>query len=457
MSTVFGQLLHVSVVDLEDLGDAVESVKTWMFAWLPIKSIRITLWYAQQETGEFMLVKPIEAKFKSKFFRWFQLTNVDGVRGQVMNRPRGTPEDGDPLMPAEAPAISLCCGQAWLRGAGAATARTRRLGGCAQGLALAGVCLHQLWKESPEKAAADQAAALVAAEAAKSRGAVREALVKALLSGDFDKNLARLQPVDAEVSDGASPEQESTGGAVALAARLCRSLETRKGGLPGVMVKFSADVPALLRSDAGEGFATAAAGLETEALPSQIEALRPADAAYGRLFVTLDWASCLQLDDGGLEIPVHAVGSCPGLIRQPILYLATTEDDTFVVVIPCGDAVPAADAVFPTCAEALRIAQPQDPPPYSAVKLSGVFVRQAARLTELVDPEALKVKGTTLHVAEFGSMMLRAGRELPGKLRRSATTGPSLLVVDRPYMVAIWHTDMDDLNVPLCATLVGAG
>ncbi|CAE8598381.1 unnamed protein product, partial [Polarella glacialis] len=100
MSTAFGQLLHFSTVEQEGLEDVLNAVKSLMFAYLPIKTIRLTLWYSEQEDGSLALNKEVEASFKKHYFRWFQLTNSCGIRGQVMQRPRGEPPD-DPELPTE--------------------------------------------------------------------------------------------------------------------------------------------------------------------------------------------------------------------------------------------------------------------------------------------------------------------------------------------------------------------
>ncbi|CAJ1375869.1 unnamed protein product, partial [Effrenium voratum] len=106
-----GQLLHFSVVDMEFLEEAVQSVKTLMFARLPITSIRVTLWCCEQtEDGKPRVNLELEAALQKQFFKWFQFANQRGQRGKVLNRPRADPPM-DPEMPLEVPSFELCLGQ----------------------------------------------------------------------------------------------------------------------------------------------------------------------------------------------------------------------------------------------------------------------------------------------------------------------------------------------------------
>lgn len=463
MSTVICQLLHVTVVDINDLGEALDSVMTHMFTCLPVGAIRATLWYIG-EGEEYAIFKDVEKVFKNRYFKWFQLCNESGVRGQVMNRPRSEQPDGpDPLTCAELPCVQVCAGQVWLCGGTPppAAAVEIQASGSAQNITLAAVCLHELWKRSEKKAAADVVAANAAKAAETARGAAREGILHALLSGRLQRHLVRCQPLDLrhpEELNGDFSNTEGDAAAVRLVARVARSLETRGVGINGIMSECSADAAALVARGIGEGaggYGQATAGLGLDVAMAELRTFGLADAVFGRLFITMEWAACVpSAVDDSIEVPVHVVGSCPAH-GHPVIYLATSEDDAFVVIIPCGSTPPPQEAIFSTCADILRAAEPMDTAPYSAVRMTGFTMRQESRTLAISDPAALRVHGVEhLHVAEFGALALSAGRPARGRLCRSPSTHGSVFAVQKPYLLAVFHTDIDDLNVPLAAVLV---
>eukprot|EP00927_Polykrikos_kofoidii_P048395 TRINITY_DN42684_c0_g1_i1.p1 TRINITY_DN42684_c0_g1~~TRINITY_DN42684_c0_g1_i1.p1 ORF type:complete len:875 (+),score=127.20 TRINITY_DN42684_c0_g1_i1:73-2697(+) len=462
MSTSIGQLLHVSTVDLTKLPAVLEAVKTHMFTRLPIKSIRSTLWYIPQESGTLQLSDEIHQMFKGAKFKWFQLTNASGVRGQVMQSPRYPPPDSPP-MPEDTLCIKACAGQVWLRDGVNSSTDTRRIGHCPLSLSLGAACLRQLWNRSPEAKAANEAAAVTAAAAALVRSAAREGLVRALLSGNLDRRLAATcTPVSLQdAADGASginafgcgetAEQRS----ISMLNSLTRSLETRSGGMPAIMCECSEDdVASLVKQGVAAGYADACTGLQVDTLPDELGTLHPQDAAFGRLFITVDFAACTMLPGGDLfEVPVHAVGICPSH-NQPVVYLRTSEDDVFVVVTPCSRSV-SEHSAFATYADILKHTEPLDPAPYVAVRLSSLSARQAVRTWEVADANALGIAGSaSLHVAEFGSLAVCAGRPMPGILRPVVPEPSKVLDLHPPFLLALWHTNIEDLGVPLVCTLV---
>lgn len=448
LSTVVGQLLHLSVTDFAWVEDALDVVKARMFAWQPIRSIRATLWYCDFD-GEFQLYKDFEACFKKKRFRWFQLQNSKGVRGSVMNCKRFPPEPpdypGDPETPAEVFGVEVCLGQAWLLGCPPTQplTATRRLAGCpSSSLVVAAACLRQFWGQATAPAGGDAggdgAAEGVAAEVAAKRRA--------------------------EAGVGSAPE----GSPAHLAAALARVLEAGPAGraVPGVSCDVAAEDPVEMvrRGIGAQGFAEAVAALRVDALPDTVAALAPSEAVLGRLFVTLDWLSVRSREDGGFEVPVHSVGHCT-LHSHPVFFVATTEDDTFVVVIPFqGRPAPCAeDLVFSKCTELIRNTSPLDVAPYKTLAFVEPFVcRSRPQTSELESPGALGVataEGGSVHVAEFSTLSVGPGRPTPGRLPGAAPSGAGAFGgprfdLRRPFAVCVFHTGIDDLNAPLTATLV---
>lgn len=453
MCAAYGQLLHISVVDRTLLGEAIDIVKWHMFGWLPIRNIRVTLWYTAGENGDLTLDKEAEGIFKKKYFRWFQLTNARGVRGQVMNRPRGEPPD-DPEQPTDLSCIQVCLGQVWLRCLAGATRGGRSSMQCAHGLLLAAACLRYLWTKDAAKEAASQAADQGRVAMVET---VRQGLIRGLLSGEMEKLLSRRSPVTL------APEEVTFGGAQhgpspsELVMRTARSLEASGNTVPGVVCEGSEDAADLIhRGITASGYAEAAAGLGVEDLPQQVTGIGARDAAFGRLFITLDIDATPVPDNPGcFEVCVHASGSCP-THPHPIFYIPTSEDDTFAVVIPWGEKtpIPSHEDVFSCCTHILRNTEPTDPARFTAVRMDEFGMQQPVRIHDVADSRELGAKqGTTLHVAEFGAISVMAGRNMPGRLR-SAADGGSVFSVRRPFLFALWHTDLDSLNVPLVAVLV---
>jgi len=451
-STTFAQLLHLSIVgdpmDASDFEEALQVVKTWMFAWLPIRSIRATLWYTEID-DDFKLVPEIESTFKKGLFRWFQLTNSEGRRGQVMNRPRGEPPI-DPEAPQDMPCLQVCVGQAWFRDGITSRAAVPRLGACASNLVMAARSVQHLWGR-------DTCDEVPGTDASKSsmREAAREGLVRGLLSGELSKLLSKYTPTTLTVTQQTAGRQGSTG-SPDIVRQLAQSLESSGSAVPGVQCEGSTDVVDLVQRLSGaSGYAEAIEGLGVDTLPDMIAALGPRDAAFTRLFVTFDWIDMNVIDGDTFEVPVHAVGACP---KHPhrVFYLGTSEDDAFVVVIPWGGvAVPEEERAFAACVEVLRSTEPLETTPVSAVRLSGFSARVKAHTVEVCNSSALGFPGAPrMHVSEFSSLLVSAGREMPGALRQAPAGGSGALAVARPFMIGIWHTGIDDLNVPLFATMV---
>ncbi|CAE8622582.1 unnamed protein product [Polarella glacialis] len=184
--------------------------------------------------------------------------------------------------------------------------------------------------------------------------------------------------------------------------------------------------------------------------------MKAKDTAFSRLIVTLDWNAVNVIDDETFQVSVHAAGLCPSH-PVPIFYVATSEDDMFVVIIPwkgVASAPSGDEGDFAACSEVLRQTQPMERSPFESLQLGSFDVRRAVSTTEIADTACLGMSaGESLHVAEFSSLSVSPGRVMPGQLK-SGMGGGTPFTVQRPFAVCLWHTDMDDLNVPLSAIMV---
>lgn len=458
LSSSYGQLLHFTVLNMEHFQAALEVVKAVMFAYLPVRLIRFTLWYCLEEDGTYQLNKEAEAVLKKLCFRWFQLTNSGGVRGQVMQRPRGEPPE-DPEQPVEVRCIELCVGQVWLRGsaAGRGASSVAELTSCSHSLALAATCLRSFW--SKDSAEAPRPESLLDAHSIAAWAIAKDSLVQALLNGDLDRTLASLRPAKFELSEDSlckAPANAGQSSSATLALSLAKTLEATSFSLPEVLCQAVSDAAELVRKGLSqEALREACSGLHIEGLPETVAAMKPKDGSFGRLVLALEWSSVTLVDDNTFEVPVHVAGTCLSH-PHPVFYLATSEADVFAVIVPWHGmaTVPKSDEAFAACTEILRAMTPMNDSPYSAVQLSGFEVRQAVHTREIADPVVLGLPGETVHVAEFSALSVSAGRKMPGRLSSCRKGSVRALPISRPFAMCIWHADMDEMNAPLSVTLV---
>jgi len=288
---------------------------------------------------------------------------------------------------------------------------------------------------------------------APAREAAREGLIRGLLSGNLDVLLAKIQPTALKTAD---DDLGATDSPAKLAVHVARSMEANSLVMPGILCEGSCDgVELITRGMGSSGYSDAVAGLGVEDLCNVIRTMEPEEAAFGRLFVTYDWQSVTAMD-GGFEVPVHVAGQCPDH-PHPIFYVATSEESTFAVVIPWEGAktqVPSDDTAFSECVRILRATKPVDAPPFGALFMESADVRHGAKLTEIADAEALAMpKGKVMHVAEFSSLSITPGREMPGRLG-DEDSGMRVFTVRRPFGFGLWHTNIEELNVPLTFSIV---
>jgi len=452
MSTHYAQVLHLSVVDESGLEEAIKAVKARTFTFLPIKSIRLTLWF-HKEDGEQKMHKAFEECLKTKCgFKWFQLQNVKGCRGQVMNCVR---TENDPESPVDEKSIEVCIGQVWMRGCRPSGAAAKpKIERCPWSLILASGCIRQLWARD----LAANGGSLVPKAPAAARDAAQNDLIQAMLCGDLEGMLAQFTAVGTQMEVNMSNIRPAE-----LLVSLAKTLDSgpKCRNVPGVACEAADDAVELVkRGVCAPGFAEASAGLHVEELPAMVEALKPREAVLGRLFITLDWLGVTTCDGGGFEVPLQAAGHCSSHPR-PVYYAATSEDDVFIVIIPWDGlgAPPSEKELFTACTRVLRNTTPLAEPPCSTLHFDSSFdVRYAVRTMQLDSAEQCGLQGRpgedTIHLSEFSSFSVGVGREAQGRLSRSGSGSSSVVNIKRPFALCLFHTDMDDLNCPLATGLV---
>jgi len=437
-----GQLRHFSVVSMDIFEDALTSVKNLMFTRLPIMSIRYVIWCREKgEDGKLKANNEVEDVLKSLCFRWFRFENNRGVRGKEMNRPRG---ENDPTLPLEVPSLEICLGQVWLRGANANTKAVAYTGN----LALAAGCLRAL--RGKDVADAPPPESLLDAVAAAAWATCKKSLQDAVFSGALDQVLQHLQPMRLE-----NAKSDNAGSAVrsntALTCHMVKQLEEGLN-LPEVMCQAVNETEELVR----RGLTHAALKQATEDMNieqlTELVAQRAAkDGCFGRMVVTLEWQHVNVLDENSFEVPVFAAARCSSH-PHPLMYLSTSEEGMFVVLIPWHGLAVKEEDFFSSCTYLLRDATPMEPSPIASVQLFNLDVRQGVRSCN-VDATSLEMGPGKLNVMDFSSLSVNSGRLMPGKLFAEIGEGQRF-TLQRPFAFCLWHNDMDELNAPLFATMV---
>lgn len=344
---------------------------------------------------------------------------------------------------------------------------------------MAAVCLCRFWvkRALAEQEAASGGGPTGGAEklpqAKTAREAARQGVTRGLLVGELAKLLANVSPASLNevVQDQDDPTGTGPGSAVAaFALRLARVLEANANlRVPGVLCEVAEGnvCSELLGRGSGAGFDAASAGLGTEAMRGIVCELAPKEVAFGRLFVTLDWQSVTRADGNSFEVPVLQTGSSPAH-PLPIYYVATSEEDQFIVIIPWQDLTeppPSEKIAYAACTEILKSTQPMETEmaSHTVLRLPTFELRRVARTIQIVPPggnaDGAALLGMpanpALHVTEFSSTSIHAGRTMPGRLPRTADPAATpAFVVRRPFCLCVWHTGIEELNAPLSVTLV---
>lgn len=434
------QLRHFSVVKLELFKEGLCCLKNLMFARLPAASIRMVLWCQEQgEDGKVMANSQVEAILKELCFRWFRFENKRGLRGKEMQRPRG---EEDPEMPLEVPSLEFCIGQVWLRGASSQSKPVPYSGN----LALAAGCLRALKGKDDHDAPPPES--LLDSVAAAAWATCKQSLQNAAFSGALDALLSELRPLRLE----APKEGKDAGVRSSVALTRCLVKQMEEGvELPEAICQAVNESPELVRRGLSQAaLQQAAMGLQTEKLPDLVTQMKAKDGCFGRLVMTLEWQEVRMIDEQFFEVPVTAAAQCAGH-PHPLLYLSTSEEGIFVVLVPWQGLAMKDEDLFASCTYLLRDAVPLEEAP-SSVTLWNFDARRAVRACN-VDGVPLEMDGK-LHVLEFESLAVSSGRIMPGKLSQEAIDSSSSFPLQRPFALCLWHNDMDELNAPLSVTMV---
>lgn len=422
MSASHGQVCHLSIASEswhEMFPAVLSALRSHMFSALPIASIRVSLWYADQEDGAYSLDRDMEGAFKEAGFRWFSLTNTsDGRRGQIMALRRS--EETDPPLPEEEVDVALAS------------------------CLLLPYTVELAVAEEPDAAASGELPtgnALLMAECLR-----RHALQQRERSLGEDASAA-------DASSGATEAGDAEGPAAAV-AELYERLG-RRGPLALVRSADPAD------AEGRAAFVLECLGTESapELLAAPPEAVAAQRALCGGLVLRVNWRECRvdPAEPAWAHVPVHATGQLAGTDGpQPVAYLATQDDDTFVTVwaLPPDLRDAAHGELYDHCRRVVREA----PPSAGDAQLAEVALprfRIRAQAAASV-PRTLAQAHGFRHPRELLVAQVAARQPRPGALRRrDQSPSGQVLQLDGHFLFCVWNTKLDDLEAPLFATVVG--
>ncbi|KAF4695594.1 hypothetical protein FOZ60_004091 [Perkinsus olseni] len=442
-------IVHISVKDLSFMDMVVTSLRGHIFERYPeVTTIRATLWYIENPTAEegskesYSLDKEIEASFQRAHFRWYQLTQeADGRRGQVMNSRRNTEELGDP--------VGLADGDVTVPSDGTLQLQT---------------CILSPMTVSDRTSDRDSVCGAV------NPIALAGALVKAgIVPDDLPTNMpsrssALLRRLMEEVLNGDStsalPESLTNSRILPWNIETVLQWVTESCWYDFTTERWSKALSAFVQS------------IEDVAVASSA----PVSAVFGisvSLFVQVPYLVCdeelLAEEEQGYLLPVQFIARSDKSSPSTIFFIPTSDEEVLLAIMPnVGDITQ--EDILHVAAEALSGASRVDNPAYTHIilphfleeKISTSDALTGVELPSSTDdgdsPTAADRRGKIAGSVEFTrlSMVTACSKDRSlGFLRESV--GPSKVAricSEEPFIVAVCHASLDDIDIPLHASLV---
>jgi len=421
-SSSSAQVLHCSSAETDwrrGLSDLLEAFKEDIFQRLAISSIRASLWYRHDKASKSKLVLDPEVHgiFKEAGFRWFQLFNAaDGSRVQVLERRR---RDEDHLMSQE---------------------QRQEF----HDLAIRLVTLV------PSLAASED---VNIAQFPSKVGAMANPHMVAECLKRHTTFTAKSEPGQ---DDAAADNMLS-----------CIISKLKMAGDQDISIFWSREI---LEIEECVRFVEQNCGDLHDALVTEIRQ-NLVSLRHQKLQPQFDSLLCIGTgllkdwrlrhyhakNPAGLQVLIQGMGTSPSL-PTPLAYFAMEDEAVFIVVWKCPEEQEAAVARDPYrhSYEVLQAVAPlSDPLPFREVLLPRVRVRSCK--TAATGPTPLRTStrclGAPLEVIE---LELSGGRKMPGALKPAdPRPGPQQLWrLQCPFMMCVWHSNLDVLDIPLFAALV---
>jgi hypothetical protein len=424
---------------------SLEALRAHIFQHLPASSIRVSLWYSNQEDGSYGINKDAEGKFKDAGYRWFQLTNTsDGKRGQIMALRRN--DELDPPAPQETPDLAF-----------------------ASCLVVPNKGNDPPWLQE-------------ATPSSSSRGP-RPPSNMIVLAECLRRHSLQAEKCDEELSD--FPEATSPKVLLKfLLNRLSKRPEGKKVGAAIVRSSLTGNVEQFV----AECLKEAAVGSEMrEACSEWVSSVTPSEAnnlLSAGIALSLNFKDHRPdaLNSSWSSIGIQAVGGKAEEFRDnPVAYIGTEDDEVFIMVwkLPTEMTELSSTAVYDLSRRLLREA-----PPSEDIE-SGVIRRVVMPRSHLCLPAAKESTDAVMEAAtdverspevesttgqhklpQAPSLDFDQSRELlalkvsprpvgAGVLRPADSDGPeAALRLDSAFLFSVWHATYDDLEVPIFTAIV---
>jgi len=451
-----GQICHLSLSGdgwLEKLPCALDALRREMFRSFPIKSIRVLLRYSIQEDGSYQIDKAIENVFKQSGFRWFQLTNTsDGKRGQTMDLRRN--EAQDPPAPSDVADLHITTHLFMPRADASVNCDLNATSG------------HNTNKT-------ENAESLMGI----SRIPVNSLVMAECLHRDSllerEPCLQSKAPPDIKTTDSTTHEDCDTDMVCASPVpQVIRRLK-RMTSLSLVCTEEYSSVKAcvaIVQQDVR-------VKSTLEELSFALGGSNSQKFLCGRIALGINWKSyrVMPSEPSWVCVPAHATCKGPGGADSPtVAFLGTTQEDIFVAVwklTPQTEGV-ARDDLFKHCQQVLRDSSFKEGPSNNVAGLvstsTSASQKNHAEVTEVQLPtfELQKAHQTSLPVGmrqaqsfsppiEVATAILGCRAPPQGALQRKQCLPPSRVIkLDTAFVLCVWHVQLDELEVPLVATLV---
>lgn len=356
--------------------------------------------------------KQVEEVFKQSGFRWFQLTNTsDGRRGQIMQLRRG---EGDPPAPPEVSDLRLAsCLCLPLRSSAEEAVGTKDKPKRPGNTLVLAERLRRHFLQRPEDPSSPQATAVL-------EGQSLQPLLQRLR--DRGKRVSQVK-----CSDVTTPE------AVEEFAKEC-------------LLAGDDD-----SSQEAKNFAASLGGSSAFA-----------KVLCGGVALAVNWKEhyCDPADPTSIRVTVQALGLPPEGSEDPVVYLATEDEDVFCMVwqLPPDLQELGQDELYSLCHKLLK----ESPPDQAAEDCAAAeLVLPRLQIRAYVDTA---LPSLTPQVEDFGRPKEMLGVQLAVRFPPKGALRPApkelapvkkVLTASSNFLLCVWHAQLDDLEVPLFALTVG--
>lgn len=447
---------------------ALAAVREDMMRTLPIAGVRVMLMCQPDDKGKMVLNPACETPFKGGDYRWFTLSNTaDGKRGQIMLLRRN--EEKDPPCPDELLdlSIKLCTFVPVLpeEDKEAAAAEVAKKGSprrrpVGNRLVIAECLRRHFTPEglaqapSSEEAPAAPESTEAAATPAEAEGPKPEEAGETTAPGEAGEAEAKeAEADDTDKTEG--PKAEEPGSRI---ADIVERLGDKKN-LNQVLFSSAEKV------EDCDSFCTGCLAGSGVQVPTEVLSLlgthlreqpRFSSILCGSTGLSVNMQQLPAETDSpsNLRLPVAMLGTTKKL-NSPICYVRTEDEQVFIIAwqIPEGEEEAVQERLYPYCYEVLHGALlEEDGLLFDELVLPRFKICCFASADAELPPS---LRQRLCPPCELMAVEVSGGRPRPGVLKPPPQSEPrKTCTIKSSFVFCLWHAKLDDLDVPLFATVV---